>query len=665
MTIAAVEQPRDDYVAAGVGPYTGHFQIDSASEVEVLINGVTGVLNVDYTVAGLGAANFSVTLTVAAPGPIVLLRAQPIGQASVYAVGEGFPSVRVSSDYDKVVKIAGMLSERVGRALKFAKKSLSRDIPVDDPSDQKFAYYDLATNTIKWGTLATLGALADPVGITHGGTSSITAAAARTALAVAGLADENLFTARNHWAKGVDIASAAALTPGIDGNYFNVTGVAAITSIASKQAGSILVLRFAGILTFTHNAVSLILPGGGNIITAAGDIAVLVSEGAGNWRCVSYQKASGLAVVVAATTIVMDGTSGLKIRPHDPGQGTWVNGTTTYTAVGSGDYNLFDATLNDGHIVSDPAQFGVVNYIIATKANPTTVTYQYWNGAWTALGTLATPNFNTEGFTQLRFTIPGDWVVGGSGTGVPAGNFNIRVQNTAGAVTVVGRASLANKMDITADEAIVSTAGGVKARHGTVSLLATDIRVASAINGRDQAGAFGANSWIYLWVTSDGVTPHGLWSTSATAPTLQGGDTFKLRIGAFRVDANSVLVPTEQRKNRARYLVNFKDGVAIATAADALPRTLTIPPEAIMARVELCMTAGGYLDVGSRPYTSTGAASSVSTNGEIKFGNSIVDPGAFDMEIEVPQTIYSGHVAAGTGTLDIYTFGYVMPGNLN
>src|SRR6266850_6998324 len=132
MTIA-VATPRDDYLSSGVGPYTGHFHIDFSTEVEVLINCVTGVINTDYTVSGLGAANFSVTLVVSPPTntPIALLRAQPVGQASVYVVGEGFPAKRIEGDYDKIVKISQMLTERLSRSFRFFKKSAFKDIHAD------------------------------------------------------------------------------------------------------------------------------------------------------------------------------------------------------------------------------------------------------------------------------------------------------------------------------------------------------------------------------------------------------------------------------------------------------------------------------------------------------------------------------------------------------
>jgi hypothetical protein len=52
-------------------------------------------------------------------------------------------------------------------------------------------------------------------------------------------------------------------------------------------------LVFAAACTLTHNGTNLILPAAANITTAAGDVAVFRSEGAGNWRCISYTQAGG------------------------------------------------------------------------------------------------------------------------------------------------------------------------------------------------------------------------------------------------------------------------------------------------------------------------------------------------------------------------------------
>lgn len=96
------------------------------------------------------------------------------------------------------------------------------------------------------------------------------------------------------WEKGSDIASAATITVG-EGGLFHVTGTTAITDIdpATDKAGRRFTLVFDGVLTLTHNASTLILPGGANITTAAGDSATFVSEGSDVVRCVGYQRAAG------------------------------------------------------------------------------------------------------------------------------------------------------------------------------------------------------------------------------------------------------------------------------------------------------------------------------------------------------------------------------------
>jgi hypothetical protein len=94
--------------------------------------------------------------------------------------------------------------------------------------------------------------------------------------------------------KGADIASASTTDLGaVGGSYHDITGTTTITSFGTVAAGIAKVIKFEGALTLTHNATSLILPGGANITTADGDAATVISEGSGNWRCVSYFKANG------------------------------------------------------------------------------------------------------------------------------------------------------------------------------------------------------------------------------------------------------------------------------------------------------------------------------------------------------------------------------------
>jgi hypothetical protein len=95
----------------------------------------------------------------------------------------------------------------------------------------------------------------------------------------------------------VDVASATTCAIGAAAsNYVRITGTTTITGLGTVASGIRRKVVFAGALTLTHNATSLILPTGANITTAAGDTAEFISEGSGNWRCTDYQRAIGLPV---------------------------------------------------------------------------------------------------------------------------------------------------------------------------------------------------------------------------------------------------------------------------------------------------------------------------------------------------------------------------------
>ncbi|WP_164763832.1 MULTISPECIES: hypothetical protein [unclassified Mesorhizobium] len=144
--------------------------------------------------------------------------------------------------------------------------------------------------------------------------------------------------ADNFSAAGADMASAATVNlANSTGTLVNITGTVTITALGTLPAGSERDLVFAGVLTLTHNATSLILPGGANIITAAGDVARMRSLGGGNWKCVGYQRAASVPytddsptlnspAIVGATTI--SGTAAgplLTISTTDAGAGTGPN----------------------------------------------------------------------------------------------------------------------------------------------------------------------------------------------------------------------------------------------------------------------------------------------------------------------------------------------------
>ncbi|HYD29186.1 hypothetical protein [Brevundimonas sp.] len=96
----------------------------------------------------------------------------------------------------------------------------------------------------------------------------------------------------------VTIASAATTDIGAAaGNAVRVTGTTTITALGTAQNGALRRVTFAGALTLTHNAASLILPGGANLTAAAGDVAWFESLGGGNWRCVDYLSAAAMPML--------------------------------------------------------------------------------------------------------------------------------------------------------------------------------------------------------------------------------------------------------------------------------------------------------------------------------------------------------------------------------
>lgn len=109
------------------------------------------------------------------------------------------------------------------------------------------------------------------------------------------------------------LASATTTDLGTIGSHnVSISGAVTITAFGSTATTTdpVYFLGFTGALTLTYNATSLILPGGANIVTAAGDQAIAQYLGSGNWRVISYTPATGNSAVptipmCGATRLVM------------------------------------------------------------------------------------------------------------------------------------------------------------------------------------------------------------------------------------------------------------------------------------------------------------------------------------------------------------------------
>lgn len=101
----------------------------------------------------------------------------------------------------------------------------------------------------------------------------------------------------------VDVASDTTCDIGAAAsNYVRITGTNTITGLGTVASGVEREVVFGGALILTHNGTSLILHGGQNILTVAGDTATFVSEGSGNWRCTKYIRAGVSGVLQRVIT---------------------------------------------------------------------------------------------------------------------------------------------------------------------------------------------------------------------------------------------------------------------------------------------------------------------------------------------------------------------------
>jgi hypothetical protein len=146
-----------------------------------------------------------------------------------------------------------------------------------------------------------------------------------------------------------------------------VTGTSTITSLGGGT-NALRFVRFAQALALTHNATSLVLPGGADIVTAAGDTACFRSDASGNWRCIFYQPASGRMVnmtnPIFAGSVGVGGSAAAKLHTYSDaltsdairctdthaGGRTWILGPGS----GTGNSSLFALAYNVTDGVAGP-----------------------------------------------------------------------------------------------------------------------------------------------------------------------------------------------------------------------------------------------------------------------------------------------------------------------
>ena len=166
------------------------------------------------------------------------------------------------------------------------------------------------------------------------------------------------------------IASATTTDLGTkESQYLTVSGTTTITGLGTISAGITKYVTFSGALILTHNATSLILPGAANITTAAGDTGRFLSLGSGNWKCLSFNLASGRAVI--SSPQMSDGTVSLPGLPFasDLDSGIYRIGANNWALAAAGAKVLEIATTG-ASVTGTLSASGAVTASAALTAGP-------------------------------------------------------------------------------------------------------------------------------------------------------------------------------------------------------------------------------------------------------------------------------------------------------
>lgn len=129
--------------------------------------------------------------------------------------------------------------------------------------------------------------------VANGGTGQATIGGAAAALAQAGAG----------FGTFANLASASPDLGLVPSHAVNITGTTAITSFGPTASTTtpVYLVKFAGVLTLTHNATSLIIPGGANYVTSAGDELLAEYLGGGNWRIIAIWPATPIGSLTEDT----------------------------------------------------------------------------------------------------------------------------------------------------------------------------------------------------------------------------------------------------------------------------------------------------------------------------------------------------------------------------
>ena len=221
------------------------------------------------------------------------------------------------------------------------------------------------------------------------------------------------------------------------------------------------------------------------------------------------------------------------------------------------------------------------------------------------------------------------------------------------------------KVQVTSDTAIAVTADQVvlSATAGALTLSSVSVSISTATSGANglDTGSIANSTWYSVWVIYNGTTTAGLISTSATAPTLPTGYTYKARVGWVRY-ATGALARTLQYDNRVQYVVTAATQTPnIPIMASGSAGSVAVPTWSAVAwaayapstAAALCVSIGSASITGqvmAAPNNAYGAIGSTSNpppiNGQAS-NYAYAPTVAMDMIVESSNVYWASNAAAG------------------
>ena len=263
MTVSSSTAKAGPYAGAGLpGPFTVPFRFLAASHLQVIKTSTAGIdavltLTTDYTVAGVGAASGSVTLTapLEAGERLTIIRNAPFTQLADYVNNDAFPAESHEDALDLLTMQTQQLKERSDAALTLPATVTGVDTDLPTPESNKLIGWNQAGNALQnfdATTLATIVAF---------GTSRADVFTGN------GVQTQFALTANPGALANLDVAiGGVTQTPGVDYTFSGTT----LTFISGAPAlGAVILARFFQALPqgVTDSAASTFVQAGANAVS--------------------------------------------------------------------------------------------------------------------------------------------------------------------------------------------------------------------------------------------------------------------------------------------------------------------------------------------------------------------------------------------------------------